>query len=98
MTNMMPWHHFMGCYDASMRTTLNIDEDVLDRARSLADRLHSPFRHVVNEALRAGLNVVAEPANARPYQTRPTKMGLKAGRNLDNIQELLAQVEGEDRR
>jgi len=25
-------------------------------------------------------------------------MGLKAGKNLDNIQELLAQIEGEDAR
>jgi hypothetical protein len=81
-----------------MRTTLNIDEDVLDRARSLAGRLHSPFRHVVNEALRAGLRVVEAPAASRPYQTRPEKMGLKAGRNLDNIQELIAQIEGEDQR
>jgi hypothetical protein len=31
-----------------------------------------------------------------PFRTKPHKMGLKAGRNLDNIQELLAQIEGED--
>jgi hypothetical protein len=30
--------------------------------------------------------------------TQAHKLGLKAGRNLDNIQELLAQVEGEDAR
>ena len=81
-----------------MRTTLNLDEDVLDRARALAGRLHSPMRQIVNEALRAGLRVVEEPTRIRPYRTHPRKMGLKAGRNLDNIQELLAQVEGEDAR
>jgi tRNA A37 threonylcarbamoyladenosine dehydratase len=32
------------------------------------------------------------------YKLMPHKMGLKTGRNLDNIQELLAQVEGEDSR
>lgn len=81
-----------------MRTTLTIDDDVLDRARSLASRLHSPFRRVVNEALRVGLQAVEEPAQGRPYHTRARKMGLQAGRNLDNIQELIAQIEGEDQR
>ena len=75
-----------------------MDDDVLDRAKAAAARLHTPFRQVVNEALRAGLRAVEEPAKTPPYQTRPRKLGLKAGRNLDNIQELLAQVEGEDHR
>lgn len=78
-----------------MRTTLNIDDDVLDRARAIAVRRKTPFREVVNEALRAGLPSVEAPAESRPYQTTPHKMGLKPGRNLDNIQDLLAQVEGE---
>jgi hypothetical protein len=78
-----------------MRTTLTIEDDVLDRARALAAKLHSPFRRVVNEALRAGLQAVEAPAQVRPYQTRPRKMGLKMGRSLDNIQELLGQIERE---
>ena len=81
-----------------MRTTLTLDDDVLDRARAIAARLRSPFRHVVNEALRAGLQVVEKPARSRPYQTRPRKLGLKEGLNLDNIQELIARVEGEEHR
>ena len=78
-----------------MRTTLTIEDDVLDRARALAVKLRSPFRRVVNEALRAGLQAVETPAQVRPYQTHPHKLGLKPGRSLDNIQELLSQVEGE---
>ena len=81
-----------------MRTTLAIDDDILDRARSIAERMHAPFRRVVNEALRAGLQTVEKPAMSRPYETRPHKLGLRAGRSLDNIQELLAQIEGEDHR
>lgn len=77
---------------------MTIDDDVLDRARSLAERLRAPFRQVVNEALRAGLQTVEEPARTRRYQTRSHKLGLKAGRSLDNIHELLAQIEGEDQR
>jgi len=79
-----------------MRTTLTIDDDVLERAREVAARLRTPFKAVVNEALRAGLDQVEQPAKRRPYRTRPHKMGLRQGYNLDNIQELLAQIEGED--
>jgi hypothetical protein len=68
-----------------MRTTLTIDDDVVDRARSHAKSLRKPFRRVVNEALRAGLPPVEEPAKSRPYHTRPHKMGLRAGMNLDNL-------------
>jgi len=78
-----------------MRTTLTIEDDVLDKARSLAAKMHSPFRRVVNEALRAGLQAVEKPSLARPYHTQPRKLGLKTGRSLDNIQELIAQIEGE---
>lgn len=81
-----------------MRTTLAIDDDILDRARSVAEQLGAPFRRVINEALRAGLKTVSEPAKTRVYHTRPHKLGLKSGRSLDNIQELIAQIEGEDQR
>jgi len=81
-----------------MRTTLTIDDDVLDRARTIADRLRCPFRRVVNEAIRAGLQAVEEPARSRRYHTQPRKLGLKAGRSLDNIHELIAQMEGEEHR
>lgn len=81
-----------------MRTTLSIDDDVLERARTLAAELHRPFKTIVNEALRAGLDQVAQPSRRQNYTTTPHPMGLKTGRNIDNIQELLVQIEGEDSR
>ena len=81
-----------------MRTTLTIDDDVLERARAIAAKLRTPFKTVINEALRAGLTQVEQPAKQRPYKTKPHNMGLRQGYNLDNIQELLAQIEGEDSR
>jgi len=81
-----------------MRTTLSIDDDVIERARAVSARLGTPFKMIVNEALRAGLDQVEQPAKQRPYKTKPHRMGLRQGRNLDNIQELLAQIEGEDSR
>ena len=82
----------------TMRTTLTIDDDVLDRARDLSAKLRKPFKTVINEALRAGLDQVEKPAERRRYKTKPHKMGLKSGRDLDNIQELLSVIEGENSR
>ncbi len=81
-----------------MRTTLNLDDDVIQKAKKAAAKSGQPFRQVVNAALRAGLELVAKPSEATPYRTKPHKMGVKAGKSLDNIQELLAQVEGEHAR
>jgi hypothetical protein len=79
-----------------MRTTLTLDHDVADKTRALARRLGKPFKAVVNEALRLGLKQVEKPAKRQRYQTQPHAMGLRQAYSLDNIQELLAQVEGED--
>lgn len=78
-----------------MRTTLTLDEDVAERTRKLAQRLRKPFKAVLNEALRSGLKQVEQPLKRRAYRTEPHAMGLRKGRHLDNIQELLAQAEGE---
>jgi hypothetical protein len=80
-----------------MRTTLIIDDDFLDKARELASNRKIPFRLVVNEALRAGLTQMEKSARQKKYRTIPRPMGLRSGRNLDNIQELLSQIEKEDR-
>ncbi len=79
-----------------MRTTLSLDADVLEKARKLAGQLRLPFKTVVNEALRAGLNDVEKPARQRRYRTVPRAMGLREGYSLDNVQDMLAQAEGED--
>ena len=81
-----------------MRTTLSIDDDVLEQARAIAAKRQTPFKKVINEALRAGLKEVEMPAQQRPYRTEPHPMGLRQGRSLDNIQDLLALIEGEDAR
>ena len=74
---------------------MTIEDDVLDKAKFIAERQHISFRKIINEALRAGLKNVEAPARRNPYRTKPHEMGVKQGMNLDNIQELLAQVEQE---
>ncbi len=79
-----------------MRTTLTLDPDVSAKARRAAARQGRPFKHVVNSALRLGLDEMLKPAPARPYRTKPRPLGLREGFSYDNIAELLARAEGED--
>ena len=78
-----------------MKTTLTLDDDVVDRTRALASKLHKPIKSVVNEALRIGLDRVEEPKRSRRYRMKPHAMGLRPGYSLECISSLLAQVEGE---
>lgn len=79
-----------------MRTTLTLDPDVAAKARRGAAKLGKPFKEIVNEALRVGLEVVLKPADAKPYRTKPRPLGLREGFSYDDISELLARAEGED--
>jgi hypothetical protein len=78
-----------------MRTTLSLDEDVLQRARAVAGQRHVPLKTIINQALRAGLTEVEKRAKQRPYKTVGHDMGLRPGLSLENVPQLLAQLEGE---
>lgn len=79
-----------------MRTTLTLDPDVAAKAKRGASKLRKPFKVVINEALRIGLDQVLAPPTAKPYRTQSRPMGLRQGFNYDNVAELLARAEGED--
>ncbi len=81
-----------------MRTTLTLDPDVAAKAKLGASKLGKPFKEVINEALRIGLEQVLNPPAAQPYRTKPHPLGLREGLSYDNIAELLALAEGEDHR
>lgn len=81
-----------------MRTTLTLDEDVAQKTRELAAKNKKPFKVVINDVLRKGLEQMEKPMKRRRYRTHPHKMELREDYSLDNIQELLAHVEGEDTR
>ncbi|MEI6280335.1 MAG: DUF2191 domain-containing protein [Verrucomicrobiae bacterium] len=78
-----------------MRTTLTIDPDVAAKARRAVSQTGLPFKAVINQALRVGIEAVLAPRPARSYRTIPRPMGLKPGLSYDNVSELLAVTEGE---
>jgi hypothetical protein len=81
-----------------MRTTLTLDPAVAAKARQAAGKLRQPFKKIVNEALRIGLEEVLKPKKPKKYVTKGRPLGLATGLSYDNIAELLARGEGEDYR
>lgn len=43
-------------HDASVRTTLTIDDDLLDRVRALAERRKASIKDTLNDVIRRGLS------------------------------------------
>ena len=67
-------------HDASMRTTLTLDDDVADSLRERARLLNLPFKQVVNDTLRRGMAPAAGVAEDRPaYRLTPLHGGFRPG-------------------
>ena len=79
-----------------MRTTVNIDDDILQRLRKEAERTRAPFGATVNRVLRLGLERL-QPESARPPYPCPTfSMGFPPLPNLDKALALAALLEDEE--
>ena len=74
-----------------MRTTLTLDDDLAAELKQRARERDVPFKHVVNEALRAGL--AAKSQAATPYRMHPRELGVRPGIDLDRALELAAELE-----
>lgn len=78
------------------RTTLTLEDDVVDRLREASRRTGRPLKAVVNDAIRAGL---AQGRGRRPpFRVRPRDLGLREGIDLDDIEGLLERLEGPEHR
>jgi hypothetical protein len=58
-----------------MRTTLTLDVGVAKALKALAHRSGKPFKRVVNETLRAGLDAGEVPPKARRYRVQAVSLG-----------------------
>lgn len=77
-----------------MRTTITLEKDVAARLKRL--RRTRPFKELVNDALRAGLDEIenGSSSSSGPYSLKPVK-GHPHRTDLDNVAELIAEVEGD---
>jgi predicted transcriptional regulator len=76
-----------------MRTTLTLDDDIVDRLKRLAADEGITFKHAVNQALRDGLEARTRP---RAHRTQARPLGLRAGVDLTKALLLAEQLEDEE--
>ena len=77
-----------------MRTTLTLDDDVAARLRSEACKSGEPFKQVVNDCLRIGLNTRVNTLPVPPLKVKARPLGLRSAYSYDNVWELLERIEG----
>lgn len=80
-----------------MRTTVTFDPDVAVQLESLRKERDASLKVLVNELLRHRLHELKAPPKPRkPFVTRAVDLGEPLIKNMDNIGEVLAIIEGED--
>lgn len=80
-----------------MRTTITLDDDVAARLEGVMEQRRQTLKAAVNEALRAGLDVLDTRQRApAPYRIRPFNLGRSLVGSLDNVEEVLSRAEGEN--
>ncbi|MEW6751176.1 MAG: hypothetical protein AB1505_09385 [Candidatus Latescibacterota bacterium] len=79
-----------------MRTTLTLDDDVAAQLTRLRESRSVPLRSLINNALREGLRLLAEPERPRPqHSTKEVALGRCLLGSVDDIGEALSIAEGE---
>jgi hypothetical protein len=80
-----------------VRTTLTLDDDVAARLDAERRKRRAPFKQLVNDVLRAGLDAInARQGRRRKFRTTGFDAGPSLVGSLDNIEEVLSRIEGED--
>lgn len=82
----------------SIRTTVTLDEDVVERVKRESRSRGAPFRDTLNDLLRAALLSLQNEPQRRSVKIEPTHMGYRAGLNYDDVESLLEFSEGERHR
>ncbi len=76
-----------------MRTTVDLDPDLLERLRVEATRRRVSFKQLLNAAIRSGL-ATRPAAQGKPYALRPRHLGVvREGLNLDKAMALADTLE-----
>lgn len=81
-----------------MRTTLTLDRDVADQVTKEMRRTGRGLKATINDALRRGLGVGTRTSRKTPFRVEPHSMGIRAGVDLDRLNQLSDELEAEDAR
>jgi hypothetical protein len=78
-----------------MRTTVTLEDDVVERLKELAHRRKVSFKETLNEVIRRGLTApAAAPALAR-FQVEPHSGGFRPGIDPNRLNQLLDELDAE---
>ena len=82
-----------------MRTTLTIEDDVaFGIKRNQQSEPGKPFKVLINEILRRGLQESPKKKLKVPFNVRSRQLGLRKDLNFDNIEEVLDILDGVHRK
>ena len=79
----------------SIRTTVTLDDDVLEQTRQFSQARKISFREALSQLVRAGLRAEKLESQPRTLRVKPFNMGSRPGINYDNIEGLLELLEGD---
>ena len=79
-----------------MRTTVAIDDDVLEALQREAKRARLPLKTILNRALKLGLERLRPSPRTRAFRQKTFKMGFPPAGNLDKALQLAALLEDEE--
>jgi hypothetical protein len=78
----------------SIRTTVTLDDDVMERVKQESQSRGTSFRETLNELVRTGLLQIQNKP-VRTLKIEPTHMGFNPALNHDSVEALLEYGEGE---
>ncbi len=82
-----------------MRTTVILEDDVLERLQAEAQLREATFRRALNDVIRDGLAVAAQRRQeSTAFRVKPREMGLKPGLSYDSVSALIELGEGDGAR
>lgn len=74
-----------------MRTTVTLDDDLAEMVKQRAKERDVPFKSVLNEVIRAGLE--QQVPRPRRYRMKPSNLGVRSGVDLTKSLSLAAELE-----
>jgi hypothetical protein len=82
----------------STRTTVTLEDDVLERVKRESRARGASFRETLNDLLRAGLLTLKNQPQRSAFKVQPVSMGYREGLHYDSVTSLLEYGEGKDHR
>ncbi len=82
----------------SIRTTVTLDDDVIDRVKQQSRSRGESFRETLNQLLRSALVASETQPRRREFRVKPHHGGYYPGLNYDCTESLLEYLEGPQHR